>query len=203
MNYFVTGAEGFIRGFFVQQLVRQQRHIYVLIHESSRERFDALLTQIPSWVSRRIIPIYGNITSPNMGLSANDLGLLKGNVDQFFHFTTVYDIDLDESSQVTRNIIGTTNAIKIAQLIQAQCFHHISPLAGTQLFSETRGKDRVIADYKPDLLQFCTDQESERLVQLYCEIPYQIYRPTAVSGISHGRESGKITGTRYPAKTIH
>lgn len=143
MNYFVTGTEGLLRGLFVQQLMSRQHYIYVLVRESSRDRFAALRARIPSLASLRIIPVYGDITAPNMGLSANDLELLKGNVDQFFHFTTVYDIDLDEPTQVKLNIVGTTNAIRVAQTIQAACFHHVSPLAGKQLFRETYSDDMV------------------------------------------------------------
>lgn len=90
MNYFVTGTEGLIRGLFVQQLVSLQHYIYVLVRESSRERFDALRAGIPSLASLRIIPVYGDLTAPNMGLCAIDLELLEGNAGQFFHFTTVY-----------------------------------------------------------------------------------------------------------------
>lgn len=199
MNYFVTSAEGFIKGFFVQQVVSQQRYIYVLVRESSRERINSLLTKIPSWASLQVIPVYGDIAAPNMGLSANDLGLLKGNVDHFFHFTTVYDIDLDKASQVTRSILGTTNAIKVAQLIQAHCFHHVSPLAGSQLFSG----NRLEIAYSPCRLHLHTDQESEKVVQLHCKIPYQIYGPAAVSGASRSKDIDTITETCYTTKTIH
>lgn len=199
MNYFVTSAEGFINGFFVQQLVSQQRYIYVLVCESSRERISALRTELPTWASLRIIPIYGEITAPNMGLSANDLGLLRGNVDDFFHFTTTSDIDLDEASQVARNILGTTNAIKIAELIQVRRFHHISLLARNQLF----GGNPVEVRYDPHRLHIHTGQESEKVVQLHCKIPYQMHRQVAVSGVSRSRNSDSISEAYCAVKTIH
>ena len=203
MNYFVTGTEGLLRGLFVQQLMSRQHYLYVLVRESSRDRFAALRARIPSLASLRIIPVYGDITAPNMGLSANDLELLKGNVDQFFHFTTVYDIDLDEPTQVKLNIVGTTNAIRVAQTIQAACFHHVSPLAGKQLFRETYSDDMVNETDEVAPPYFRSDQESEQVVRLHCNIPYRIHRPTVVPGVPRTTDIDGIHGIYDPAKTIH
>ena len=42
MNYFVTGATGFIGGFFLEQLAARKGQIYVLVRQASREKIEAL-----------------------------------------------------------------------------------------------------------------------------------------------------------------
>ena len=111
MNYFVTGATGFIGGFFMEQLVARQGQLYVLVREASTGKLDALKARLPASAAQRITPVYGDITAPNMGLSANDLGMLKGNVDHFFHFAAIYDMAADEASQIAGNINGTANVV--------------------------------------------------------------------------------------------
>ena len=203
MNYFVTGATGLLWGLLVQQLVTQQGHIYVLVCESLMENIDALRAQLPARASARIIPVYGDIAAPILGLSANDLEVVKGNVDQFFHFTTVCDVDLDEASQVTRTITGTTNAVRAARAMNAACIHHISSPAGDELSPGTFVEESF---EEVDILNdpfFLSDNQSEKVVRLHCEIPYRLYRPAAAHGHSRPAEIARIAKAYSPFKTIH
>ena len=43
MNYFVTGATGFIGKFLLERLLaREEAEIHVLVRDSSREKFEAM-----------------------------------------------------------------------------------------------------------------------------------------------------------------
>jgi len=202
MNYFVTGATGFIGGFFIEQLAARQGKVYVLVRESSRDKFDKLRDRLPAAASERLIPVIGDITAVNLGLSANDLAVLKGNVGHFFHFAAVYDMAADESSQVIANINGTANAVQAAEAMTAACFHHVSSIAVSGLFQGTFREDMFEEAENLDHPYFRTKHESEKVVRQQCRIPYRIYRPAAVLGHSRTGEIDKIDGPYYSFKII-
>jgi len=202
MNYFVTGATGFIGGFFVEQLAARKRRIYVLVRESSRDKLNALKARLPAAAAERVIPVNGDITQPNMGLSANDLTVLKGNISGFFHFAAIYDMAADEASQSAANINGTLNAVQAAQSMQADCFHHVSSVAVSGLFRGTFREDMFEEAENLDHPYFRTKHEAEKVVRQQCRIPFRIYRPSAVLGHSRTGEIDKIDGPYYSFKVI-
>ena len=51
--------------------------MHVLVRESSQHKLDALKERLPAAAAERIIPVYGDITATNMGLSTDDLAKLK------------------------------------------------------------------------------------------------------------------------------
>jgi NAD(P)-dependent dehydrogenase (short-subunit alcohol dehydrogenase family) len=202
MTYFVTGATGFIGGFFVEQLAARRGNIYVLVRESSRDKFERLRERLPSAAAERLIPVSGDITSPNLGLTANDQAVLRGNVSQFFHLAAVYDMAADEASQAAANINGTINAVQAAQAMQADCFHHVSSIAVSGLFRGTFREDMFEEAENLDHAYFRTKHESEKVVRQQCKIPFRIYRPSAVLGHSRTGEIDKIDGPYYSFKVI-
>ena len=202
MNYFVTGATGFIGGFFLEQLAARKGQIYVLVRQASREKLEALKTRLPTATAERLIPVYGDITQPSMGLSANDLSVLKGNVSQFFHFAAIYDMAADEASQAAANINGTLYAVQAAEAMQASCFHHVSSVAVSGLFRGTFREDMFEEAENLDHPYFRTKHESEKVVRQRCQIPFRIYRPSAVLGHSRTGEIDKIDGPYYSFKVI-
>jgi len=202
MNYFVTGATGFIGGFFVEQLLARQGQVHVLVRESSQHKLDALKERLPAAAAERIIPVYGDITAANMGLSTDDLAKLKGEAVQFFHFAAVYDMEADEASQIAANINGTVNAVEAAQAMDAACFHHVSSVAVSGLFKGTFREDMFDEAENLDHAYFRTKHESEKVVRQRCRIPYRVYRPAAVLGHSRTGEIDKIDGPYYSFKVI-
>jgi NAD(P)-dependent dehydrogenase (short-subunit alcohol dehydrogenase family) len=202
MNYFVTGATGFIGGFFVEQLLARQGTVYVLVRESSQHKLDTLRQRLPTAAAERLVPVYGDITAPHMGLSADDLAQLKSAPVQFFHFAAVYDMAADEASQIAGNINGTINAVQAAQAMDAACFHHVSSVAVSGLFQGTFREDMFDEAENLDHAYFRTKHESEKVVRKQCSIPYRIYRPAAVLGHSRTGEIDKIDGPYYSFKVI-
>jgi thioester reductase-like protein len=203
MNLFVTGATGIMERILIQQLATRQGLVYVLVCASLRKKIDVLRARLPPQKSARIIPVYGDITASNVGLSANDLAVVKGNVEQFVHSTTLYDANLDAASQLAQNIIGTTNAVQAAQAMKAACFHHISFLAGNTpspgAFVEESLEEVDILDDP----SFRSSNAVEKVIRLHCTIPYKLYRPAAVQ--RHSRRADIIEATRdySPGKTLH
>lgn len=152
MNYFVTGATGVIDGFLIEKLATDRGQVYVLVCESSRRKFHALKARIEATDAERIIPVYGNITEPYLDLSANDIAVLKGNIDHFLYFTFVADMhDDSENSRVAAKSKNITNAVQAAEAIEAACFHHICSAAlnesSRRLFQEPLPEETPLPVY--------------------------------------------------------
>ena len=202
MNYFVTGATGFIGGFFIEQLLARQGNIHVLVRPESEDKFTALRERFPAAAAERLQPVYGDLTSPALGLTQEQLAGLKGQVDAFFHFAAVYDMAASEASQIAANVNGTINAVQAAEAMEAGCFHHVSSIAVSGLYPGSFREDMFAEAQNLDHPYFRTKHESEKVVREQCRIPFRVYRPAAVLGHSRTGEIDKIDGPYYSFKFI-
>jgi len=92
MQYFVTGATGFIGKRLVRKLLEKKGSVvYFLMRESSSDKLPALYEY---WgVSKsRAIPVFGDLRSPKLGVSKDDIKQLNKNIDHFYHLAAIYDM---------------------------------------------------------------------------------------------------------------
>ena len=201
MNYFVTGATGFIGRHLVEKLLNRKGRVYVLVRRGSK---DKLTAAIESWGanSKRIVPVIGDLTGPNLGVSKKQQDKLKGEVDHFFHLAAIYDMTADEKSQLAANVEGTRNAIQLAENITACCFHHTSSIAAAGMYRGVFREDMFDEAEGLENPYFKTKHESEGMVRRDCKIPWRIYRPALVIGHSKTGEIDKVDGPYYFFKLI-
>ena len=141
MDYFVTGASGFIGRFLVARLLERRGTIHVLVRRDSQKKFDAIAKKM-GWDMRRIVVVHGDMTQPACGLSAAQRRALKGKVRHFFHLAAIYDLEASAASQRAANIDGTRHALDLAAAIETGCFHHTSSIAATRRRSSMRSPRR-------------------------------------------------------------
>ena len=202
MQYFVTGATGFIGKRLVKALLaRKGAVVHFLVRPGSEGKLAALYDH---WgVSKaRAVPVTGDLTAKKLGVAADTLKALKGKVDAVYHLAAVYDLSADEESQVLVNVEGTRNLVEFAKAVDAGHLHHVSSIAAAGLYEGVFREDMFDEAEGLDHPYFMTKHESEKIVRQECKVPWTVYRPALVVGDSKTGEMDKIDGPYYFFKLI-
>ncbi len=202
MDYFVTGASGFIGRRLVKKLLaRRGSMVYFLMREPSQDRVAAMLAD---WGvdEKRARPVYGDLSRPKLGLSRADIKQLAGKIDHFFHLAAIYDLKADAESQAVANIEGTRNAVQLANELKVGCFQHVSSIAAAGMYEGVFREDMFDEAENLDHAYFQTKHDSEKIVRKECRTPWRVYRPGMVVGDSKTGEMDKIDGPYYFFKLI-
>ena len=202
MQYFVTGATGFIGKRLVKTLLaRRGATVYFLLRPESEGKVEAL-REYWGAAGAKAIPVYGDLTAKKLGVSADELKKLKGKIDHMYHLAAVYDLSADAESQIQVNIEGTRNAVEFAKAIDAGHLHHVSSIAAAGLYEGVFREDMFDEAEGLDHPYFMTKHESEKIVRKEAKVPWTVYRPAMVVGDSTTGEMDKIDGPYYFFKLI-
>jgi thioester reductase-like protein len=202
LTYFVTGSTGFLGRFLLQTLLTRQPQapITALVRESSRDRLEQLVRDLGG--EGRVIPVVGDLTEPNLGLTEADIARLRGSVAHFFHLAAVYDMTADDETNRRANVDGTHNAVDLANTIGAGCLHHVSSIAVAGTYQGYFREDMFDEGQPLPSSYHRTKFESERLIRTRAEVPWRVYRPAIVVGHSVTGVTDKIDGPYYFFKPI-
>jgi NAD(P)-dependent dehydrogenase (short-subunit alcohol dehydrogenase family) len=202
MHYFVTGATGFIGKRLVRKLLARKGSTVSFLVRPGSEGKVPQLREYWGVNAARAVPVVGDLTQERLGVSAEDLKRLKGEVDHLFHLAAVYDLSADAESQVEVNVAGTRHAVEFAQAIGARHFHHVSSIAAAGLYEGVFREDMFAEAENIEHPYFLTKHESEKIVREECKAPWTVYRPAMVVGDSQTGEMDKIDGPYYFFKLI-
>jgi len=202
MQYFVTGATGFIGKRLVKALLaRRGSTVHFLVRPGSEGKVAGLMEY---WGvgKQRAVAVAGDLTARKLGVAPAELKSLKGQIDAVYHLAAVYDLDADEASQVQVNVEGTRNVVEFAKAVDAGHLHHVSSIAAAGLYEGVFREDMFDEAEGLDHPYFMTKHESEKIVRKECKVPWTVYRPALVVGDSTTGEMDKIDGPYYFFKLI-
>ena len=205
INYFITGASGFIgKRLTAKILARTDTTVYFLSRATGPkgDKQRAALLEFWGVDEKRAVAVIGDMTQADLGVSAADKKKLSGKIRHFFHLAAIYDLKATAEEQQTGNIDGTRNAVQFANAIKAGCFQHVSSIAAAGLYEGVWREDMFDEAENLDHPYFSTKHDSEGIVRKECAGAWRVYRPGLVVGDSKTGEMDKIDGPYYFFKLI-
>lgn len=203
MNYFVTGATGFIGKFLLERLLaRPDAEVHVLVRAGSEAKFVSLCQRYGEQ-AQRLHLVSGDITVPGL-VAAEDFQRLAGRIDHVFHLAAVYDMSMDDATADLVNNEGTRHVVDFANALGgAVRLHHVSSIAVAGEDFVGRFGDDMFDEGQPlHHPYYRTKFESEKIVRDEARVPFRVYRPGAVVGDSRTGEMDRVDGPYYFFKTI-
>jgi thioester reductase-like protein len=201
-TFFITGFPGFIANRLLERLARKDCDFILLVQPSllgrAREEI-ARIAQLSGRDAGDFKFVEGDISQPQLALSAADLDLVQQQTTRVFHLAAVYDLAVPEELAMRVNVGGTRNVVELARtILQLRQFHHVSTcyVAGKREGVILEKELRHEAGYRNYY------EESKYLAELEVEsakkdLPVTIHRPAVVCGDSRTGETGKYDGVYY------
>src|SRR3954447_3015859 len=203
MAYFVTGATGFIGRHLVEQLLKRDGDIYVLVREGSLDKLQERIDQWGPEAKERVKPVTGDLGEKRLGVGDEQVAELKAaGIDHFFHLAAIYDMTAPDERNEELNVKGTRNAVALANAVESGVLHHTSSIAAAGEFKGLFREDMFDEGQKLPSAYHRTKFDSEKIARTEAKVPWRVYRPAIVVGNSKTGEMDKIDGPYYFFKAI-
>lgn len=199
---FLTGFPGFIAERLVELLAAPERQMLLLVQPQFVERSIRSIEQIAARTgvsAEKFSVIEGDITQPDLGMSAEKADLVRRTATDVFHLAAIYDLAVAKEPAFMVNIAGTRNvndlAASMPKLIR---YNYVSTcyVAGKR---EGRIREDEL-EHEAGFRNYY--EESKYLAELEVErlkssLPITIFRPSVVVGDSKTGETAKYDGIYY------
>ncbi len=199
---FLTGFPGFIAGRLVERLAKSDTQFFLLVQP---EFIDRAMEEIEDIAEATTTPlenfviVEGDITRPDLGVSAEDLATIRAETTDVYHLAAIYDLAIDKDPAVTVNLDGTKNVNALVRSISGlRRYNYVSTcyVAGKRegkiLETELEHDAGFRNNYEET--KYLAELEVERLKP---DVPLTIFRPSVVVGDSETGETAKYDGIYY------
>lgn len=199
---FLTGFPGFIATRLLRRLAAEGCKFLLLVQPAFLELAKVEIREIASETGRSVsdfVILPGDITSPNLGLSPNDLQQARAQATIVFHLAAIYDLAVERDPAMRVNVEGTRNVNEfVSSLSGLRHYHYISTcyVAGkrTGVILETELKHDAGFRNHYEETKYLAETEVEALKS---SLPITIHRPSVVCGDSQTGETVKYDGIYY------
>ena len=135
-NIFLTGATGFLGAFLLCELLQQtQANIYCLVRAENLIEANEKLRRVLSashpnmqFASGRIIPVIGDLSKPQLGLSLQQLNHISQCCDVIYHGGANVNLLYPYAALHSTNVQGTHEILKLATMSSPKPVHYLSTL---------------------------------------------------------------------------
>jgi thioester reductase-like protein len=197
-SVFLTGGTGFLGAFLIEELLQNTKaDIYCLVRADNAEsgfiRLQKNLQRYGLWNDKfgsRIIPVLGDLSQPNLGLSLDNYNYLAEKVNTIYHSGALLNYMFPYPAFKQINVLGTEEILRLACQITTKPVHYISSIA---VFESSAYAGKVVTE--DDLLDndrgiYLGYSQSkwvaEKLVSQARDrgLPVTIYRPPLIGAHS-------------------
>ncbi|NCJ07045.1 amino acid adenylation domain-containing protein [Synechococcales cyanobacterium C] len=132
----LTGATGFIGLFLLHDLLQQTAaEIYCLVRANTsaaarqklQQRWQQFLPHSP-FPSHRIIPVLGDLSHPQLGLSEPQFHQLADCIEVIYHAGANVNLRYPYGALKAANVVGTQSILTLAMTRRPKLVHHLSTL---------------------------------------------------------------------------
>ncbi len=195
---FLTGATGFLGAFLLQELLQQtQADIYCLVRATDQDspqiKVQNNLEDYGIWQEAfrgRIIPILGDLSKFQLGLSTEYFQKIASQIDVIYHSAAWLNYVYPYEALKPSNVLGTQEIFRLASFGKVKPVHHISTVAvfeSSFYWGKTVRESDPLAHSSGMKLSYSQSKwVAEKLAMIARErgIPVSIYRPPFISGHS-------------------
>lgn len=199
---FLTGFPGFIATRLLRRLATEQCNFLLLVQPSFFELAKLEIERIAAETGKPVsdfVVLPGDITSPDLGLSPNDLEQARANSTIVFHLAALYDLAVARDPAMRVNVEGTRNINKfVSSITNLRNYHYVSTcyVAGkrTGVILETELQHNAGFRNYYEETKYLAESEVQALKP---SLPVTVHRPSVVCGDSKTGETVKYDGIYY------
>lgn len=204
---FLTGFPGFIASRLVKRLAKSNTQFFLLVQPNFVEKAMSEIEKISAETNvpqENFALVEGDITRENLGISAEDLEIIRNETSDVFHLAAIYDLAIAKEPAFSVNVEGTKNVNNfVKSLPNLRRYNYISTcyVAGKRkgLIREDELEHEAGFRNFYEETKYLAETEVEKLKG---EIPLTIFRPSVVVGDSKTGETAKYDGIYYLIKYL-
>ncbi len=199
---FMTGFPGFIAGRLVERLAEPDTQFYLLIQPQFADVSKTLVNEIAERSNtplENFVLVEGDITHPDLAITADDLEVIRAETTDIFHLAAVYDLEVDKDTAHRVNLEGTRNVNEFAKSVEGlERYNYISTcyVAGKRpgrIFETELQHDAGFRNHYEET-KYLAEMEVENRKEL---VRTTIFRPSVVVGDSETGETPKYDGIYF------
>ncbi len=198
----MTGFPGFIAARLVARLANRDTQFFLLVQKNFIEKAMRDIEEVNQKTGtplENFALIEGDITLENLGISRDDLEILRRETTDVYHLAAAYDLAVEKDLAFQVNVEGTRKVNEFVKtVLNLRRYNYISTcyVSGNRkgvIYETELEHDAGFRNFYEET-KYLAEREVE---QLKGKLPVTIFRPSVVVGDSQTGETVKYDGVYY------